>query len=138
MKRRLRLPEEYVKDWVTDFDQTLPCFAILDAEGDACGFIPSADRAWAWEYKERNGGECELVILSHAQQSLGDELPSRARFFNEKYHVAGNQLICFFNIMLVVFDAEGVAYRKGVGRIHKDAVHADDVANLENKAIVLE
>lgn len=79
-KRQLRLPEVYVKDWVTEFDQTLPCFAILDAEGDACGFIPSADRAWAREYKERNGGECELVILSHAQQSLGDELQPRARF----------------------------------------------------------
>lgn len=41
------------------------------------------------------------------------------------------------NIMLIVFGTEGVAYRKGVGRIHKDAVHAEDVANLENKALVL-
>lgn len=136
VKRRLRLPEHYIYTLVADFEQSLPCFIIQDADGDYCGFLPSVDRTWAQGYKSAGGGECELLILSTTHKSR-DDLKAGASFLHDKYLMVTEERIYFQNIMLLEFDAEGIAYRRGVGLLHVDAVDWTDALSAERKIIVL-
>ncbi|MCJ1331360.1 hypothetical protein MMC10_008050 [Thelotrema lepadinum] len=120
--------ESHISKWMSKKEQTLPCFALLDSDDDPCGVLPSADREWAARHiANRHPPLYQFLLLSYASQSRFDQIHARAKWLDPKFSVPmpGDQspvYICFYNIMLVEFDEEGIAYRRGVGRVHKDAV----------------
>lgn len=134
-KMTLSQEESHTTHYVTDTLQSIPFFTIFDTDGDPCGYLPSTNRDWARSYKER-GGICDMILISHAHQSSGDEFAARMNTLHKKYRVLDNSFVCFYNVMLVEFHA-GIAYRVGVGRIHKDAVHVDEHLWEERRIVIL-
>ncbi|KAF3025743.1 hypothetical protein E8E14_014395 [Neopestalotiopsis sp. 37M] len=121
--------EGHIMEWLVDHDQTLPCFTLLDGDGDACGILPSADRDWAQRHKSQGEPRTyEFLLLSYAAPSRLDTIRARARFFHPKFDMlrnAGNDKMysVFYNIMLIEYDDDGIAYRRGIGRVHVDTVN---------------
>ncbi|KAE8354728.1 hypothetical protein BDV28DRAFT_130404 [Aspergillus coremiiformis] len=113
--------ESHAANWVTDTEQSVPFFTILDHEGDPCGFLPSTNRDWARRFKATGGRECELVSLCYVRQSAGHELGRGGFTFHKKYQAVDNPYVCFYNVILVDYE-DGIAYRQGIGRIHQDAL----------------
>lgn len=134
-KMKISTQETHILDWVSDFKQSLPCFTLLDSSDDPCGILLSVDRVWASQYKEGNSPrECEFILLSTSQQFAGDELSTRTPYFHKKYVIKGNPNRCFVNVMLIEYDTEGIAFRRGIGKIHKGAF---DNSEWARKIVVL-
>ncbi|KAK8098771.1 uncharacterized protein PG998_012012 [Apiospora kogelbergensis] len=142
---RLSVNEVPIGSWVPPHAYTgqVPGFIVVDREGEVCGIIVSADRTWAAAYKAqegqpsgsfftddpyqehehqrrnpvRVGRECELLLLSCSRQSVAEQTESRKFFFHPKYHI-DSECPCLYNVMLLEYDDRGVAYRRGVGKIH--------------------
>lgn len=129
--------EKPIVEWLTDDRQSVPCFAIIDAQGDSCGYLPSVDRDWSRRYKENLVSEVEMICLSYAQQSVGEEHFTRINLIHPKYKVVDNPIICFYNVMLVEYDELGIAYRRGIGRVHTDYINPDILRDTERRIIVL-
>ncbi|KAF4464090.1 HET-domain-containing [Fusarium albosuccineum] len=130
--------ERRLFEWVVDYEQAIPCFTILDREGDACGMLPSADRTWAEAFKSQGKPRvCQFLILSYASQNKSDAIIDRAQFFHEKYDIKGTKFRCFYNVMLVAVDETGHSERIGIGRIHKDAVDKELEDNWERRIMIL-
>lgn len=127
--------EVHVIELVSDFEQSVPCFTITDSSGDPCGILPSTDREWASRQRQYEAPQpCELLLLSLCQQSVADETRNRTGFYHSKYIIAGNTNKCLLNFMLVEYGEDGVAYRKGIGKIHADSV---DELGSTRKIVVL-
>ena len=133
--------ESHISHFVTDEDQTLPCFPLYDHEGNSCGFLPSADRAWAEEHRQSTQAEYEFLVLSAAARSPLESTQERTKWFHQKYKPRivrtdlRDSIFCtYYNVMLLTYDKDGIAYRGGIGRIHKDAIHWDETAT---KIIIL-
>lgn len=126
---RVSSREDDLQEWLTDRRQRLPCFTLLDEDGDACGMLPSTDRAWAECHKqsrEATTKEYDFLLLSYIEQSPVNSTTSHTRFFHAKYTIplkGENRKVCFQNLMLIEYDADGIAYRRGIGRVHVDAVN---------------
>lgn len=152
VRLRVAREEATVREWAADWRQVLPCFALLDRDGDACGMLPSADRAWAARHREKasatpgadgadgadGAGEYEFLLLSYTTESFVDGTTWRSRFFDPKFDILADnkQRFCFYNLMLVEYDAEGIAYRQGIGRVHVDAVNRQ-MDDIERKIVIL-
>lgn len=116
--------ETYVRDWMADRDQTLPCFVLLDREGDPCGMLPSADRDWAERHKTNDKPrDSVFLLLSHSGHTGLEKTSNRSRLFHPKYEIPMEKgsYCCFHNVMLLEYDSAGVAYRRGIGRVHREA-----------------
>lgn len=132
-------PEEQVStDWVTDYRQTLPCFCILDHLGDVCGMLYSENTDWVTSVKARRQIQmCEFLLMSAAFPSLADTTFNRARLYHPKYKTESEKGVCYYNIMLIHQGVDGVYTRRGIGRIHRDAVDDQFERDWERKIIVL-
>lgn len=133
--------EHSLREWVTDWRQVLPCFVIWDENGDACGMLPSADRTWAERHKTstEEGKAYEFVLLSYTSSTEEAGTTSRLRYFHPKYDIsveAGQRRYCFYNVMLIEYDDDGIAYRRGIGRVHVDAANRQ-LDTMARKAVVL-
>lgn len=137
IQMKFQLPEDHLSDWVMDVGQSLPCLVIQDALGHPCGFMPSVDRDWIKKYKEAGGGGCELILLALTAKSLTVELRQAARFVHTRYCGKEGCLPVFLYVMLVEYNEEGAAERRGVGLVHRDAVDAQADSDLKRKMIAL-
>lgn len=133
--------ETYIREWMVDRDQTLPCFVLLDREGDPCGMLPSADRDWAERHKTNDKPrDSEFLLLSYSGHTALDRTSNRSRFFHPKYKIPLDEGLCccFYNIMLLEYDSAGVAYRRGIGRVHVEAFDPENVqSNHEGPKIIV-
>ena len=133
--------ESHISKWMSKKEQTLPCFALLDSEGDPCGMLPSADREWAARHvANRHPPRYQILLLSYASQSTFDQIHARAKWLHPKFEVPiprdqSPVIICFYNIMLVEFNEKGIAYRRGIGRVHRHAV--DQNLESSNRKIMI-
>ncbi|KAE8167929.1 heterokaryon incompatibility protein-domain-containing protein [Aspergillus tamarii] len=135
IRMTLNSEESHATHWLTDMMQSVPYFTIFDHEGDPCGFLPSANRDWARKFKKEGRRECELVLLCHAEQASQYGVGNHAATIHRKYQVVHNPHVCFYNVMLVEYHGD-IAYRQGIGRVHKDAVHAIN-HSWESKILIL-
>ncbi|KAE8366547.1 hypothetical protein BDV27DRAFT_155823 [Aspergillus caelatus] len=135
IRMTLNSEESHATHWLTDMMQFVPYFTIFDHEGDPCGFLPSANRDWARKFKKEGRRECELVLLCHAEQASQYGVGNYATTIHRKYQVVDNPHVCFYNVMLVEYHGD-IAYRQGIGLVHKDAVHAIN-HSWESKILIL-
>lgn len=121
--------ETSIGEWMADRNQALPCFALLDREGDPCGMLPAADRDWAERHRNNDKPrDAEFLLLSYASDSESDRSEERKGFFHPKFNIYpedGRSHWCFYNVMLLEYDLTGVAYRRGIGRVHMKAFDAE-------------
>ncbi|KAJ4303213.1 hypothetical protein N0V90_002106 [Kalmusia sp. IMI 367209] len=136
IRTSLQLPENFIAEWVTDWEQSLPCFIIKDADADACGFLPSVDRTWAEKYKNEGGGECQFLTLSITQRSR-DDLRSGEHLLHKKYQKTNDEPGHFLHVMLVEFIDEEIAERRGVGLLHTSAVNWNNLLDVERRIVIL-
>ena len=124
---RVSSGETHIYEWLSDSNQSVPCFTLLDASGHPCGMLPSVDRDWASKRRQYpESRSCELLILSISMQSDSDDTRVRREFYHEKYAIGENKRFSFLNVMLVEYDSRGMAHRLGVGKVHFDAVNERD------------
>lgn len=130
--------ERHVAGWVSDPAQSVPFLSILDSQGDACGFIASADRSWLGAYQAAGGGLCDLLLLSLAVSTSADSLCGRDGIYHEKYSISCNVKTSFTNVLLIKHgDGDQPATRHGAGKIHNAAFEADDIADVDTRLVVL-
>ncbi|KAF9877126.1 hypothetical protein CkaCkLH20_05392 [Colletotrichum karsti] len=125
-------------NWLVDWLQELPCFSILDSDGDVCGLLPSPDRSWIDDLQRQGNDQLyEFLLLSFGNQSKHDGIAERSIFLHEKYSSEGDAYRCFYYVMLVEHIGDGRYERRGIGRIHWDAGNEELWDRWERKIMVL-